>query len=57
MAGGYTGKYCIVNLTTGRSEVFEPGEEFYQKFLTGYGLGAAVLTVHQKPGIEPGSQS
>jgi len=53
MAGGYTGRYCIVNLTEGKSEVFEPGEEFYQKFLAGYGLGAAVITKHQKPGINP----
>ena len=46
MAGGYTGKYCIVNLTEGRSEVFEPGEEFYKKFLTGYGLGAEIGRAH-----------
>jgi len=53
MSGGYAGKYCIVDLTDGHCEIFEPGDEFYQKFLSGYGLGAAVITRHQKPGIDP----
>ncbi|MBI9085135.1 MAG: aldehyde ferredoxin oxidoreductase family protein [Desulfobacterales bacterium] len=52
MAGGYTGKYCIVNLTDRTTEVVEPGDEFYRKYLSGYGLGAAVLMERQKPGID-----
>jgi aldehyde:ferredoxin oxidoreductase len=53
MSGGFTGKYAVVDLTTGSSEVFEPGEDFYKKYLCGYGLGAAVITTHQKAGIDP----
>jgi hypothetical protein len=49
MAGGYTGKYCIVDLSSGTTEVVEPGDAFYRKFLAGYGLGAAVITERQKP--------
>jgi aldehyde:ferredoxin oxidoreductase len=53
MAGGYTGKYCIVDLSSGTTEVVEPGDAFYRKFLAGYGLGAAVITERQKPGVDP----
>jgi aldehyde:ferredoxin oxidoreductase len=53
MTGGYTGKYCIVNLTDRTTEVVEPGDEFYRKYLSGYGLGAAVLMERQPPGVDP----
>jgi len=53
MAGGYTGKYCIINLTDGSTEIIEPGEAFYKKYLSGYGLGAAVIMERQKPGVDP----
>jgi aldehyde:ferredoxin oxidoreductase len=53
MAGGYTGKYCVVDLGSGTTEVVEPGDAFYRKFLAGYGLGAAVITERQKPGVDP----
>jgi aldehyde:ferredoxin oxidoreductase len=53
MNGGFTGKYAVVNLTMGSSEVVEPGEKFYKKYLSGYGLGAAVITTNQKAGIDP----
>ena len=53
MAGGYTGKYCIVNLSDGTTEVVEPDVIFYQKYLSGYGLGAAVIMKRQKPGVDP----
>lgn len=56
MSGGFTGKYCIVDLTSGLSAVVEPGEAFYKKYLSGYGLGAAVIMERQKPGIDPLSQ-
>ena len=53
MAGGYIGKYCIIDLTTQKTEVVEPGDEFYKKYLAGYGMGAAVLTERQESGIDP----
>ena len=53
MAGGYKGKYCIVNLSDATTEVVTPDEAFYQKYLSGYGLGAAVIMERQKPGLDP----
>ena len=53
MAGGYTGKYCIIDLSSKTTEVVEPGEAFYRKFLGGYGLGAAVIMERQKAGTDP----
>ena len=55
MAGGYCGKYCIVDLSSKTTEVVEPDEMFYQKFLGGYGLGAAVIMERQKAGVDPQS--
>ena len=51
MAGGYMGKYCIVDLSRAASEVVAPDEAFYRKYLSGYGLGAAVIMERQKPGV------
>ncbi len=51
--GGYMGKYIIINLSSGKKEIVEPGDEFYKKYLSGYGLGAAVITQRQKAGIDP----
>lgn len=53
MAGAYMGKYCIVDLGTGQTEVVKPGDDFYQKYLSGYGLGAAVITERQRAGVDP----
>lgn len=53
MSNGYTGKYLIVDLTRGTTETVEPPESFYRKFLSGYGLGAAVITSRQEAGIDP----
>ena len=53
MAGGYMGKYCVIDLTKQKTEVVELTDNFYQKYLSGYGLGAAVITERQKPGIDP----
>lgn len=50
---GYMGKYVIINLSTGKSEIVSPGDEFYKKYLTGYGMGAAVITERQKAKINP----
>ena len=32
---------------------FELKEEFYKKYLSGYGLGAAIIAQRQKAGIDP----
>jgi aldehyde:ferredoxin oxidoreductase len=53
MSGGYIGKYAVVDLSSGSTETVELPDEFYQKFLGGYGLGAAVITERQKAGIDP----
>lgn len=53
MQGGATGKYCIVDLTEKTTEVVQPGDKFYQNYLGGYGLGAAVISERQRPGIDP----
>jgi len=53
MPGGYMGKYCIVNLTDRTTETVKPPDEFYRKYLSGYGLGAAVISGRQRPGIDP----
>ncbi len=53
MAGGYTGKYCIIDLESQKVETVEPGDAFYRKYLSGYGLGAAVILERQKPGLDP----
>ena len=53
MAGGYTGKYCIIDLSSKTTEVVEPNDGFYRKFLGGYGLGAAVIMERQAAGVDP----
>ena len=53
MPGGFLGKYLVVDLSKKSFEVVEPGEDVYKNFLSGYGLGAYVLTQHQKAGIDP----
>ena len=53
MPGGFTGKYLIIDLGKKSFDVVKPKEEFYKKYLSGYGLGAAVITERQKPGINP----
>ena len=53
MPGGFIGRYCVVDLTQGTSEVVELPEEFYKKYLGGYGLGAAIIAERQEAGIDP----
>ena len=52
-SGGYTGRYCVIDLGRRASEVVEPGPAFYRHYLGGYGLGAAVIMDRQAPGIDP----
>jgi aldehyde:ferredoxin oxidoreductase len=53
MPGGFIGKYGVVDLTKGSTEAFELKEAFYKKYLSGYGLGAAIIAERQKAGIDP----
>ncbi|UCD84389.1 MAG: aldehyde ferredoxin oxidoreductase family protein [Deltaproteobacteria bacterium] len=53
MAGGYTGKILMVDLSKGEFRTEEPGDEVYQKFLAGYGLGAKVIFDKQMGGVDP----
>jgi aldehyde:ferredoxin oxidoreductase len=53
MSGGFVGRYAVVDLSSGQSQTFEPGEDFYRKYLSGYGLGAAVIAERQPPGVDP----
>ena len=53
MSGAYIGKYAVVDLLSGSTETVELTDKFYQKFLGGYGLGAAVISKRQKAGIDP----
>ena len=53
MSGGYIGKYAVVDLSSGVTDIVTLSDDFYQRFLTGYGLGAAVITERQKAGIDP----
>ncbi|MCG8338404.1 MAG: aldehyde ferredoxin oxidoreductase family protein [Proteobacteria bacterium] len=53
MAGGFMGKYCVIDLTKQKAETIELEEDFYKKYLSGYGLGAAIITEKQPAGIDP----
>ncbi|MBN1572240.1 MAG: aldehyde ferredoxin oxidoreductase family protein [Deltaproteobacteria bacterium] len=53
MPGGYIGRYLVCDLSKKTYETVEPGDAFYKKYLSGYGLGAAVITQRQKPGTDP----
>jgi len=53
MAGGVVGRYCVIDLSSQNIEIVEPGESFYQKYMTGYGLGAAVIMERQPAGVHP----
>ncbi|MBW1983759.1 MAG: aldehyde ferredoxin oxidoreductase family protein [Deltaproteobacteria bacterium] len=52
MNKGFMGKYLVVDLTGGSTETVELSEDFYKKYLTGYGMGAAIIAQRQKPGID-----
>ena len=52
MLKGFMGKYLVVDLTDGTIETVKLSESFYKKYLTGYGMGAAVIAERQKPGID-----
>lgn len=47
------GQYVVINLSTGKTEIKKLDDDFYKKYLAGYGMGAAIITKIQKPGINP----
>jgi len=53
MSGGFIGKYAVVDLDAKSTETIHLDEGFYKKFLSGYGLGAAVITQRQRAGLDP----
>jgi len=53
MPGGYIGKYAVIDLTTKTTEFSELNDAFFKKYLSGYGLGAAIISERQQPGIDP----
>jgi len=50
---GYMGKILWVDLTAGKITEETIPDEYYEKFLSGYGLGAKIIFDHQKPGVDP----
>ncbi len=56
MPYGYNGKVLRVDLTTGATNVEEPGEVVYRTYLGGGGLASYYLLRELKPGIEPLSE-
>jgi len=53
MYKGVMGKILYVDLSSGKIDIEEPGEELYRDFLGGYGLGARVIFSRQKAGVDP----
>ena len=53
MDGGVAGKYAVIDLNTRQVQEISPGPDVYRKYLSGYGLGAAVIMERQPPGIDP----
>lgn len=47
------GRLLFVNLSTKEIWEREPGEEFYRRFLGGYGIGVKVIFDEQKPQVNP----
>jgi len=53
MPYGYIGKVLWVDPSKGEFVDREIPEEYYRKFLTGYGLAAEILFDEMKPGADP----
>ncbi|MFX0063854.1 MAG: aldehyde ferredoxin oxidoreductase family protein [Candidatus Hermodarchaeota archaeon] len=50
---GFWNKLLFINLTEQSTEIIEPGIDFYQQFLGGYGLGVRFLFEHLQPKLDP----
>jgi aldehyde:ferredoxin oxidoreductase len=53
MSKGYMGKVMWVNLSQKRVDYEDIPDEMYEKFLSGYGLGAKILFDNIPPGADP----
>jgi len=53
MAGGYMGRICFVDLTTGQILEDALDGQIARDFIGGYGLGARILFERQKAGVDP----
>lgn len=51
--GGFIGRLVFVDLSTKKIWEREPKEEFYRRFLGGYGIGVKVIFDEQKPKVNP----
>ena len=49
----YCGSILFVDLSIGETRVEHPGDQFYLKYLGGYGLGARILYDRQRAGVDP----
>lgn len=50
---GYMGKILWIDLTAKTITEETIPDEYYEKFLSGYGLGAKIIFDRQKPGVDP----
>ncbi len=48
MISGYMGKLLWVDLSSGKIQVEQPDDEFYRKYIGGYGIGSRLLYDHMK---------
>lgn len=53
MGKGYMGKVMWVNLSQKKVDYEDVPDEMYEKFLSGYGLGAKMLFDRIPPGADP----
>ncbi|MFH2008899.1 MAG: aldehyde ferredoxin oxidoreductase family protein [bacterium] len=53
MSKGYMGKILWVDLTKGAFKEEDIADDVYERFLSGYGLGAKILFDRMKPGVDP----
>ena len=53
MTYAYTGKILNIDLSSGKIEKEELGEDIYKKFLGGYGLGVKIIYDRQPAGTDP----
>ena len=53
MPFGYNGKILRVNLTDNSIQIERPDENFYRRYIGGWGFIAYYLLKEVKPGIDP----
>ena len=53
MPGGYTGKSCFVDLTSGEIQIEKLTDTEARNYIGGHGLGARTLFERQPKGVDP----